>query len=60
MIKLIFYLKSDKVNKAEQHPIYLKLTYKGKSTTLSTSKSLSKERWKSVCKVFFFIHLMFV
>ncbi len=51
MIKLNFYLKSDKVNNREEYPIYLKLIYKGKSTTLSTGKWISKERWNSTNKL---------
>jgi site-specific recombinase XerD len=51
MIKLNFYLKSDKVNVLGEYPIFLKLTYQGKSTTLSSGKWLSKERWKSTNKL---------
>lgn len=51
MIKLNFYLKSDKVNSQDEYPIYLKLIYKGKSTTLSTGKWISKERWNSTNKL---------
>jgi len=51
MIKLNFYLKSDKVNALEEYPIFLKISYKGNSTTLSTGKWISKERWKSTNKL---------
>lgn len=47
MIKQIFYLKSDRSVNRNEYPIYLKLTYKGQSTTLSTGKCISKERWTS-------------
>ena len=51
MIKLNFYLKTDKVNPNYEYPIYLKLTYKGKSTTMRTDKWISKELWKSTNKL---------
>ena len=51
MIKLNFYLKSDKVNHLKEYPIFLKLSYQGKSTTLSTGKWSTKERWKSTNKL---------
>ena len=51
MIKQNFYLKSDKVNYLEEYPIFLKLSYQGKSTTLSTGKWLTKERWVSTNKL---------
>ena len=51
MIKQNFYLKSDKVNAFEEFPIYLKLSYKGNSTTLSTGKWITKERWNSTNKL---------
>ena len=47
MIKQNFYLKSDKINTIGEYPIFLKLSYKGNSTTLSTGKWITKERWKS-------------
>ena len=51
MIKLNFYLKSDKVNHLEEYPIFLKLSYQGKSCTLSTGKRITKERWNSTNKL---------
>lgn len=51
MIKLNFYLKSDKVNHLKEYPIFLKLSYQGKSTTLSIGKWLTKERWKLTNKL---------
>lgn len=51
MIKQNFYLKSDKVNHIGEHPIFLKLSYQGKSSTLSTGKRITKERWKSTNKL---------
>jgi len=50
MIKQNFYLKSDKINTFGECPIFLKLSYKGNSTTLSTGKWITKERWKSTNK----------
>ena len=51
MIKQNFYLKSDKINTIGEYPIFLKLSYKGNSTTLSTGKWITKERWKSTNKL---------
>jgi len=51
MIKLNFYLKSSKQNKDLSYPIYLKIGYKGKSVTLSTGKSIKKERWDATNKL---------
>jgi len=51
MIKQIFYLKSDKINTFGECPIFLKLSYKGNSTTLSTGKWIMKERWKATNKL---------
>jgi site-specific recombinase XerD len=51
MIKKNFYLKSDKQNKDLSYPIYLKIGYKGKSVTLSTGKSITKERWNATNKL---------
>lgn len=45
MLKVIFYTKSDKVGKNGDCPIYAKVSLKGKSTTISTGKAISKERW---------------
>jgi len=51
MIKLNFHLKSSKQNKDLSYPIYLKIGYKGKSVTLSTGKSITKERWDATNKL---------
>ena len=45
MIKTFFYLKTDKQNNKGESPIYAKIELQGKTTTLSTSKFISKERW---------------
>ncbi|WP_298367546.1 site-specific integrase [uncultured Lutibacter sp.] len=45
MIKTFFYLKTDKQNNEGESPIYAKIQLQGKSTTLSTGKFISKERW---------------
>lgn len=45
MIKTFFYLKSDKQNNEGESPIYAKIKLQGKTTTLSTGKFISKERW---------------
>ncbi|TXD53656.1 site-specific integrase [Polaribacter sp. IC063] len=45
MIKTFFYLKTDKQNKEGESPIYAKIELQGKTTTLSSGKFISKERW---------------
>lgn len=44
-------MQSDKQNEDLSYPIYLKIRYKGKSVTLSTGKSISKERWNATNKL---------
>ncbi len=51
MIKLNFYLKSDKLKANLGYPIFLKITCTRKSTTLSTGKWITKERWNSTNKL---------
>jgi site-specific recombinase XerD len=46
MLKVIFYLKAGKVNKKGESPIFARITYNQKSTTIATGKSISKERWQ--------------
>lgn len=46
MIKVIFYLKASKTTKDGESPIFAKITLPGQSTTVSTGKSISKERWQ--------------
>lgn len=46
MLKVIFYIKSDKVNVNGQSPIFAKVTLDAQTTTISTGKSISAERWK--------------
>ncbi|MFL1012936.1 hypothetical protein [Flavisericum labens] len=43
MIKPNFYLKTDKLKDNLSYPTYLKMTHKGKSTTLSTENGLQKK-----------------
>lgn len=45
MLKVIFYQKSDKVDKNGESPIFVRLSYKTKRISISTGKSISKERW---------------
>ena len=46
MIKIHFYLKMDKIKSSGQCPIYAKIVLHNKSITLSTGKSILKERWE--------------
>lgn len=45
MLKIIYFIKTEKSNTNGECPIYAKITYQGKSITMSTGKSISKERW---------------
>lgn len=45
MLKIIFYLKSDKENLNGETPIYAKINLVKKTTTISTGKTINPERW---------------
>lgn len=45
MLKVIFYLKSEKVDKNGECSIFVRITYKTNRISLSTGKTISKERW---------------
>ncbi|MBF4487709.1 site-specific integrase [Flavobacterium sp. CSZ] len=47
MLKVIFYQKSDRVNKNAESPIYARLSYNDKQISMSTGQAISKERWSS-------------
>lgn len=47
MLKVLFYQKSDKVNKAGESPIFARLNYNNKNVSMSTGQAISKERWTS-------------
>ena len=44
MLKVIYYIKAETYSNGE-HPIYAKISAGKQSITLSTGKSISKERW---------------
>ena len=46
MLKIIFYLKSGKDNKKGESPIFARISYNQKSTTMATGKYILKERWQ--------------
>lgn len=46
MLKVIFYLKAGKANKKGESPIFARVSYYQKSITMSTGKSILKERWQ--------------
>ncbi|MFV5703006.1 phage integrase SAM-like domain-containing protein [Flavobacterium sp. XS2P12] len=46
MLKVIFYLKSGKFNKNGESPIFARISYNKQSITMSTGKSIFKERWQ--------------
>jgi site-specific recombinase XerD len=45
MLKVIFYLKAGKANKKGESPIFTRISYKQQSITMTTGKSILKERW---------------
>jgi len=51
MLKTIFYIKSSKVKLTLECPIYARVTFHGKSITLSTGKYITQERWNFTDKL---------
>jgi hypothetical protein len=51
MIKVYFYLKSEKTNKRNESTIYARLRYKQQSIAISTGKYILKERWNFTRKL---------
>ncbi|WP_298238387.1 site-specific integrase [uncultured Algibacter sp.] len=45
MIKTYFFIKTDKRNSKGESPIYAKIELQGKTSTLSTGKYITKDRW---------------
>ena len=45
MLKVIFYLKVEKVDINGESPVFARLTYKKRTIAISTGKSITKERW---------------
>ena len=45
MLKIIFYLKSEKQNLKGECPIFAKVNLGTKTTTISTGKSITQDRW---------------
>ncbi|PWA10466.1 site-specific integrase [Flavobacterium laiguense] len=57
MLKVIFYIKADKAKPNGEIPIYAKISFQGKETTMSTGKSIAEERWSSTNKLRNFLKL---
>lgn len=51
MLKVLFYQKSDKVNKTGESPIFARLNYNSKNVSMSTGQAISKERWATTNKL---------
>lgn len=51
MIKIIFYIKTDKVKLIGESPIFAKISLEDKSITVSSGKSISLERWTQTNKL---------
>ena len=47
MLKIIFYIKSEKINLNGESPIFAKITLGNQRTTMSTGKAISAERWNA-------------
>jgi hypothetical protein len=46
MLKVIFYIKAQKVNKDGLAPIIAKISLYNESISMATGKSITKERWQ--------------
>jgi integrase len=46
MLKVIFYIKTEKANENGLSPIIAKISFKQKSITMSTGKLIAKDRWQ--------------
>ncbi|MFV8344221.1 phage integrase SAM-like domain-containing protein [Flavobacterium sp. XS2P39] len=51
MLNIYFYLKSGKFNWKGESPIFVRICYNQKSTTMTTGKSIAKERWEFTNKL---------
>jgi len=51
MLKIIFYIKSEKTNLCGESPIYARITLGKETITMSTGKSIAVERWKFTNKL---------
>ena len=51
MLKVIFYIKTQKANKNGEAPIFARINYKTKEVAVSTGKSISPERWNQTNKL---------
>lgn len=46
MLKVIFYIKSDKIGKDGLSPIFARISLREKFITMATGKWIAKERWQ--------------
>jgi site-specific recombinase XerD len=46
MVKIFYFIKTEKANKNGQSPIYAKIQYQRQTITMSTRQSMSDERWR--------------
>jgi site-specific recombinase XerD len=51
MLKVIFYIKSQKSNKNGEAPIFARVSYKTDETAMSTGKSIRLDRWEETNKL---------
>ena len=51
MLKINYFIKSEKLKGNDSYPIYAKIFYEGQTMTMSTKKSISKERWEFTNKL---------
>ena len=51
MLKVIFYIKSQKANKNGEAPIFARVSYKTDETAMSTGKSIRLDRWEETNKL---------
>ncbi|WP_281631654.1 site-specific integrase [Flavobacterium luteolum] len=51
MLKVIFYIKTQKADLNGESPIFARINYKEQETSLSTGKSIAADRWKATSKL---------
>ncbi|WP_166919641.1 site-specific integrase [Flavobacterium poyangense] len=51
MVKVIFYIKAQKANKNGEAPIFARVSFKKRETSISTGKSIELERWEETKKL---------
>ncbi|WP_294961886.1 site-specific integrase [uncultured Flavobacterium sp.] len=51
MLKVIFYIKTQKAGRNGESPIFARINYQNQETSVSTGKSITAERWKETARL---------